>query len=177
MKQHPKHRTFNKTKLIKKYKTQKKSSPLSKYNSRSTQNRADESEESKIDSDKREIEINSKSQSLHDDRTSEVKDESQIKRGKTIKRKANRKINRSIHPFKRRKIESLTSPKSYENKNSLKRKSVSSVNRELIPYKRTKLNRGDKRKPNFVLDESKKRFKDEKHRSYLPNQKDYEKWS
>lgn len=98
---------------------------------------------------------------------------------RVIKRKAPVKINRTIHPFKKKKIERES--KSLDNipigpKRKMKRKLISQLNREIIPYKARKLNRGVKRK-NITADSPLKHFKDQRHISFRPNQTDYEKWN
>ena len=98
---------------------------------------------------------------------------------RAIKRKAPVKINRTIHPFKKKKTERESRSLddiSIGMKRKMKRKLTSQLNREIIPYKARKLNRGEKRK-NATVDKPLKHFKDQRHISFRPNQTDYEKWN
>ena len=95
---------------------------------------------------------------------------------KTVKRKGYPKINRSIHPFKIRKVEIKEKPLIRKFKTADKRKAPVVLNREIHPFKATKTNRGDKRKNADMRFEISKRMK-EKHSRLNSSPSQYQKWN
>lgn len=92
------------------------------------------------------------------------------------KRKGQRKINRSIHPFKIRKIEVKEKPLIRKFNSPEKRKAIPVLNREIHPFKAKKNNKGDKRKNDDVRFEINKRIK-EKHSRLNTTPSQYQKWN
>ena len=92
-----------------------------------------------------------------------------------VKRKAPQKINRFLHPFKKRKMSEEKLSEKKQKQGHLKRKAQPIINREIYPFKTKKYNQGEKRKLSFSMKPA-KHFKDERFRDYLPNQIEYDKW-
>ena len=92
-----------------------------------------------------------------------------------VKRKAPQKINRFLHPFKKRKMSEEKLSEIKQKHGQLKRKAQPIINREIHPFKTKKYDRGEKRKLSFPTKPT-KHFKDKRFREYLPNQIEYDKW-
>lgn len=117
-------------------------------------------------------EIHSYNESAADEE--DVKDTQPVTLRKHVKRRATPKINRTIHPFKKRRVET---DNVLDKKRASKRKKHSVVNREIHPYKAVKLNRGEKRKLEEDSPNSEKHFKDYRNRHFKTNPTEYYKWN
>ena len=104
----------------------------------------------------------------------DVKDTQPTTLKKHVKRRATPKINRSIHPFKKRRVETDIV---LDEKRASKRKKPSVVNREIHPYKALKLNRGEKRKLEEESSNGEKHFKDYRNSHFKINPTEYYKWN